>query len=55
MTGSLTWGIVSVQVLAPVALVLLVVAGLRLGAETPVRRRARAEAAGEPPLEHVHR
>jgi MFS family permease len=50
LTGSLTWGLISVQLLAPIALALLIAAGLRLGSETPERRRARAEAAGEPPL-----
>ena len=48
LTGSLTWGLVSVQALAPIALGLLVAAAFRLGHETPERRRARAEAAGEP-------
>jgi MFS family permease len=47
LTGSLTMGLVSVQVLTPIALALLVAAGLRLNAETPERRRARAAAAGE--------
>jgi hypothetical protein len=50
LTGSLTYGLVSLQVLTPIALVLLIAAGLRLGFETPERRRARAEAAGEPSL-----
>jgi MFS family permease len=48
VTGSLTWGLLSLQILTPIALGFLIAAGLRLGAETPERRRARAEAAGEP-------
>jgi MFS family permease len=50
VTGSLTAGLLSVMILAPVALVLLWFAARRLPHETPAARRARAEAAGEPPL-----
>jgi MFS family permease len=48
LTGSLKIGILSLQVLAPLALLLLVLAARRLGAETPETRRARAHAYGEP-------
>jgi MFS family permease len=47
LTGSLTWGLVSLQALAPIALTLLVIAGRRLQFETADRRRARADAVGE--------
>jgi MFS family permease len=47
VTGSLGTGILSVQLLAPVAYVILFLAARRLRSETPAGRRARAEAAGE--------
>lgn len=50
MTGSLTAGLLSMMGLAPIALILLWLAARRLKHETPERRRALAEAAGEPPL-----
>lgn len=53
VTGSLTAGLLSMMVLAPVALLLLWLAARRLRHETPERRRALAEAAGEPPLAQV--
>ena len=48
MTGSLGTGIMSVLVLAPIALILLWIASQRLKMETPERRQALALAAGEP-------
>lgn len=48
MTGSLTAGLLSMMLLAPIALVLLWLAARRLPFETPEARRARAAAAGEP-------
>lgn len=48
VTGSLTAGLLSMMLLAPIALVLLWLAARRLPFETPEARRARAEAAGEP-------
>ena len=48
LTGSLGTGIMSVMILAPPALILLWLAAQRLKMETPERRRALAEAAGEP-------
>jgi MFS family permease len=50
VTGSLSAGLLSMMGLAPVALILLWLAARRLKHETPERRRALAEAAGEPPL-----
>jgi MFS family permease len=50
VTGSLTAGLLSMMALAPISLVLLWLAARRLKHETPERRRALAEAAGEPPL-----
>lgn len=50
VTGSLTAGLLSMMALAPISLVLLWLASRRLKHETPERRRALAEAAGEPPL-----
>ena len=47
MTGSLGTGILSILLLAPVAFILLVVAGRRLRHETPERRLAIANEAGE--------
>lgn len=47
LTGSLAGGMISVQLLAPVAFVLLYLAGRRLRHETAAGRLARAEAAGE--------
>jgi MFS family permease len=51
LTGSLSVGMMSVQVLCLIAAILFIVAGLRLRRETPEGRRQRAETAGEPPLE----
>ena len=48
LTGSLAHGILSVQLLLPVATVLLILTARRLKSETPMGRRARAESAGEP-------
>lgn len=53
MTGSLTLGLLSMMPLAPVALLLVWLAAKRLPRETPEARRARAEAAGEPPLQEA--
>lgn len=50
VTGSLTAGLLSMMVLAPIALILLWLAARRLRHETPERRRAMAEAVGEPRL-----
>jgi MFS family permease len=47
-TGSLAKGMISVQLLVPLALVLLYLAARRLRHETPAARAARAQAAGEP-------
>jgi MFS family permease len=47
MTGSLGTGIFSILLLAPLALLLLVIAARRLRMETPARRQALAEEAGE--------
>ena len=47
MTGSLGTGILSILLLAPVAFILLAIAGRRLRRETPERRLAIANAAGE--------
>ncbi len=49
LTGSLTAGLLSMLPLLPIALVLLWLAARRLPHETAAARRARAEAAGEPP------
>jgi hypothetical protein len=51
MTGSLTAGLLSMLPLMPVALVFIWLAARRLPSETAEARRARAEAAGEPPLQ----
>jgi MFS family permease len=48
ITGSLPIGIISILVLAPIALVILWVAARRLPFETVARRRELAQAAGEP-------
>ena len=48
LTGSLAHGLMSVQLLLPVASVLLLLTARRLKSETPLGRRARAESAGEP-------
>ena len=55
MSGSLTAGLLSMLLLAPVALVLLWLAARRLPFETPEARRARAEAAGEPAQQEIQR
>lgn len=47
MTGSLATGIYALMIFVPIAFVLLWLAAARLRAETPERRRAMAEAAGE--------
>ena len=49
VTGSLTAGLLSMLPLLPIALVLLWLAARRLPHEPAAARRARAEAAGEPP------
>jgi MFS family permease len=51
LTGSLNAGLLSVLLLAPLALLLLWLTARRLPHETPSARRALAEAAGEPPLQ----
>ncbi len=48
MTGSLVAGLFSMQILVPVALLLLWLTAKRLPNETPARREALASAAGEP-------
>jgi MFS family permease len=48
VTGSLLNGLLSVQLLLPVAVVILLLTAKRLKSETAVSRRARAESAGEP-------
>jgi MFS family permease len=48
VSGSLATGMASIQLLAPIALVLLFLAARRLRHENPLRRLARAQAAGEP-------
>jgi hypothetical protein len=51
VTGSLAVGMMSVQALAPVALILLFLAARRLRHETPAGRLTLAEAAGELPAQ----
>lgn len=53
LTGSLTAGLLSMMPLVPVALVLLWLCARRLAHETPEARLARAEAAGERPLQET--
>jgi MFS family permease len=48
LTGSLFKGLLSVQLLLPVAVVLLLLTARRLRSETPMTRMARAQSAGEP-------
>jgi len=48
VTGSLTAGMLSLLILAPIALVFLWLAAKRLPQETPEARLALAAAAGEP-------
>lgn len=48
VTGSLTYGLLSMMPLVPIALVLLWLCARRLPKEIPEARRARAEVAGEP-------
>lgn len=48
VSGSLLNGLLSVQLLLPVAIVILLLTAKRLKSETPTSRRARAESAGEP-------
>jgi MFS family permease len=48
LTGSLLEGMLSVQLLVPVAVVILLLTAKRLRSETPTSRKARAESAGEP-------
>ncbi len=49
LSGSLVTGLISMQILVPIAVLLLWLTARRLPAETPARRRALAEAAGETP------
>jgi MFS family permease len=55
VTGSLNAGLLSVLVLAPIALLLLWLTSRRLPHETPEARLARAAAAGEPPQQETLR
>jgi MFS family permease len=48
LTGSLLDGLLSVQLLLPVAVLILLLTAKRLNSETLTSRRARAESAGEP-------
>jgi MFS family permease len=48
VTGSLLDGLLSVQLLLPIAVVVLLLTAKRLKSETLMSRRARAESAGEP-------
>jgi MFS family permease len=50
VTGSLATGMASIQLLVPLALILLFLAAQRLRHETPARRLDRARAAGEPTI-----